>query len=81
MKRLEEKLSKNLDENSLREALCIGSQEYSHWQAEKVIFDLLVDRPVDRPTVIFLIGRVFKYVKIFFKSIIFENAYLLRAVG
>ena len=37
-------------ENSLREVLFIGSQNYSRWGPEKVSFDLLVDQP----TVIFL---------------------------
>ena len=41
---------KNFGENSLREPLFIGSQEYSRWVPEKVNFD----RPVDRPTVVFL---------------------------
>ena len=48
------KALKNLVENSLREALYMGSQNYSRWQPEKVIFDLPVDRLVDQPTVIFL---------------------------
>ena len=41
-------------ENSPREPLYIGPQNYSRWQPEKVSFDLPVNRPVDRPTVIFL---------------------------
>ena len=48
------KALKTLGQNSLREPLFIGFQEYSRWGPEMVIFDLLVDRSVDRPTVIFL---------------------------
>ena len=51
---MEKKLSKNLVENSMREALFIGSQNYSRWQPEKFNFDQQVDQQVDRPTVIFL---------------------------
>ena len=54
LERWEEKLSKNLVENSPREALFIASQKNSSWQAENVIIDLPVDRPVDHPTFEFL---------------------------